>query len=63
MSVVSGADLSNPESTNLNVKDLPIVEIKEKLRELGVKTRVRKLEKLREILQLAVQTTHEQIVT
>ena len=35
----------------LDIQSLSAVEIREKLKELGVMTRVRKLEKLREILQ------------
>ncbi|XP_028410462.1 uncharacterized protein LOC114533075 [Dendronephthya gigantea] len=45
---------SNAEDT-LDVESLSIAEIKEKLKELGVQTRVRKLEKLKYILQKALQ--------
>ena len=42
-----------PENV-LDVHDLSALEIKEKLKELGVQTRVRKLEKLQEILKQAL---------
>ena len=42
----------NSESV-LDIENLSAVEIKEKLKELGVQTRVRKLEKLQDILKHA----------
>ena len=42
-------------SNILDVQSLLILEIKEKLKELGVQTRVRKLDKLRDILQKALE--------
>ena len=46
---------SIPENV-LDVHDLSASEIKEKLKELGVQTRVRKLGKLQEILKQALST-------
>ena len=43
----------NSESV-LDIENLSAVEIKEKLKELGVQTRVRKLEKLQDILKHAL---------
>ena len=45
---------NNPESV-LDINGLSVLEIKQKLKELGVKTRARKLEKLQEILKRALE--------
>ena len=45
---------SNSEDT-LDVESLSIAEVKERLKELGVQTRFRKLEKLKHILRKALQ--------
>ena len=55
-------DSGNAALKSRNVEDLSVTEIKEKLKQLGVVTRVRKLEKLQEILQVALQNAQEQVV-
>jgi hypothetical protein len=47
---------SNSEDTlELDVESLSIAEVKERLKELGMQTRFRKLEKLKHILRKALQ--------
>lgn len=48
---VEPRDEENIPDNNLEIDSLSLEEIKEKLLELGVKTRARKLDKLREILR------------
>ena len=45
---------SNSDSA-FNIENLSVLESKEKLKELGVQTRVRKIEKLQDILKQALQ--------
>ena len=57
LSAASAVELTESNSDSvLTIENLSAFEIKEKLKELGVQTRVRKLEKLQDIYLLTLQS-------